>query len=118
MRIRETEALLGVQMDSVLSGGKANVCEDLKTKEKWLHQIFKNLSQLVGFDEREAISVYEIPSMLSDADSEELYLGSIPKIPYYSRCEINKTFDGLMESRNLWMNFLENNGDQGKTNHI
>ena len=110
------KALFDVEMDSVLFGGKANVCEDLKTKEKWLHQIFKNLSQLVGFDDSEAKSIYEIPSMLSDADSEDLYLGSISKIPYYSRCEINKTQGSLIlkESRNLWKNFIENNGDQGK----
>ena len=47
------KALFDVEMDSVLFGGKANVCEDLKTKEKWLHQLFKNLSMLVEFDERD-----------------------------------------------------------------
>ena len=109
------KALYELWVDAVLFNGKENYCQDLKTKEKWLHQVFKNLSLLVGFDETEATSVFEIPSLISDGDYDELRLGSIPKVAYYSRCEVNKTFRNVEKSLIFWNKYVENNKLQGNT---
>ena len=41
--------------------------------EKFVHMLFTNMSKLVGFDENELVSLYDLPSMLSNANDKSTY---------------------------------------------
>jgi len=77
--------LFKVYFENVVLGNMKSYCEHLKPEEKKLHKIFEKLSKVIGFSASEAISIYEIPAMLSDPASDtgrsndELKLGSMSK---------------------------------------
>ena len=116
--------LFKIQFENVFLGSMNSYCEHLKSEEKKLHQMLEKLSNVIGFSTSEAISLYEIPAMLSDPASDtghskdELLLGSMAKSFFYSRCKFDLKYEDLGKCANVWINHVENilNGNQSLGN--
>ena len=66
-------------MDNTFKHGKMegktywqSFCE-MGKNEKFVHMLFTNMSKLVGFDDNELVSLYDLPSMLSNANDDSIY---------------------------------------------
>ena len=71
-------------------GDETKACNSLKTEEKNIHQYFADLSQVLGFDKSEQMSLYDIPginkAMVVDLDI--LRWGNDVRNSFiYSRCQ-------------------------------
>ena len=118
------QVLFNVHLENVILGSMNSYCEHLKPQEKKLHQMFEKLSNVIGFSALEAMSLYEIPAMLSDPasdtgrSSDELKLGSMGKSFFYTRCKFGFKYEDLRICANAWINHVENilNGNQSTGN--
>ena len=70
---------LDQNMDNTFKHGKMegktywqSFCE-MGKNEKFVHMLFTNMSKLVGFDDNELVSLYDLPSMLSNANDDSIY---------------------------------------------
>ena len=104
--------LFNIHFDKVIFGNLANYCEHLKQDEKKLHEIFIQLSTILGFSTSEALSLYEIPAMLADPASntdgkDELKFGIVAKSFYYSRCKYGSKYESLQICEKAWDDHIE-----------
>ena len=113
------QKLFNIYFDKVYFGNLEDYCEHLKDDEKKLHEIFSNLSTIIGFSTSEAMSLYDIPAILSDPSSEngkdELLLGNMPKSFYYSRCKHGFKYESLKICGIAWHNHIERISNGNKT---
>ena len=105
--------LFDIHFDKVIFGNLENYCEHLKQGENKLHEIFLELSQIMGFSNSEAMSLYEIPAMLVDpaldiSGKDELILGSMPKSFYFSRCKHGFEYEDLANCVHAWYDYVAN----------
>ena len=104
--------LFNIHFDKVIFGNMENFCQHLKQEEIKLHEIFVNVSTIMGFSTSEAMSLYEIPAMLADPSSDngkdELRHGSMPKSFYYSRCKYGSKYEDLEMCETVWHDYVEN----------
>ena len=100
--------------------GMENYCENLKENEKKLHGFFSKLSNLLGFEKSESISLYDVPGIVSDVKSfDELVIGALPKNFFYSRCSFGHEYYPEVENcSRSWKDYvnalMENKTGLGK----
>ena len=112
--------LFDIHFDKVIFGNMENFCEHLKQEEEKLHEIFINISTILGFSISEAMSLYEIPAMLADPASDisgkdELKFGTMPKSFYYSRCKHGSKYGDLEICEKAWHDHMERLFDGNQT---
>ena len=100
-------ALFDMYLNKMIFGMK-NYCENLKENEKKLHGFFSKLSNLIGFEESESISLYDVPGIVSDVKSvDELSLGAFPKNFFFSRCQFgHETFEEVENCSRSWKAYV------------
>ena len=65
------------------------LCKYLQKAEKSIHNYFRNLSQLIGFEEKEALSMYDVPEIVGSYTAGNLEDSSLFLL---SRCIDNKFY--------------------------
>ena len=103
-----TKSIYDLYLDKVAFGDSDNYCEDWNIDEQKMHKFFTDLSQLIGFDKNEQVSLYELPGMLTYANGDELYLGNMATSAYFSRCKYGLAYDDLRKCKNVWEHYVEN----------
>ena len=100
-----------IYIGHVKIAGKSDYCEALKDEEKSIHQLFKNISKIVGFDDLERISLYDIPGILAKVKVNSWDVLMMPNLPnsfYFSRCESKTNFSLAEECAKRWIEYLQN----------
>ena len=112
-----SSGLFDMYFEKVMFGGMSNYCENLKENEMKLHNFFSKLSNLIGFEESESISLYDIPGILSDVKSlDELSIGALPKSFYFTRCKYgHDKYDQVENCALLWKKYIDNKLFENKT---
>ena len=84
----------------------------LKENELWLHQYFKNLSKIAGFEDKELVSLYDVPGMVSKLTKLQIEDWFGPQNFIYSRCKDDKHFQPIkiVDCFNTWNVHLHNSG--------
>ena len=91
-------------------------CKELDEHELFIHNYFSVLSTLIGFDESNNISLFDIPSILANIDATPISaLTSTPKLlhPYlFTRCQKEDEihFVGFHACVKEWNLYLGSNG--------
>ena len=81
----------------------------MKVEEKSLHQLFHNISEIVGFDDLERVSLYDVPGILANVPSfDDLQKPNLPNSFYFTRCESKSTFGSTEGCANSWNEYLFN----------
>ena len=96
-----------------------NRCNLMKEGEKYLHDLFSNMSISIGFGEK--LSLYELPSLL--AITENMFDNDIRQTFTHTRCQkySNFSMNGFYRCAKIWSDFVENNvimGQSKKIDHI
>ena len=69
-----------------------------KENEKKLHIYFTNISKSIGFDDTEAISLFDVPGIFGSHNSYDLWM---PQVFLFSICkDYNETFDSVSDYYN------------------
>ena len=98
-----------IYIDHVKIAGKSDYCEALKDEEKSIHQLFQNISKIVGFDDLERVSLYDVPGILANVPSlDELMNPNLPNSFYFSRCESKTNFSLAEGCAKRWNEYLQN----------
>ena len=69
----------------------------------------KKISKIVGFDDLERVSLYDVPGILANVPSlDELMNPNLPNSFYFSRCESKTNFSLAEECARRWNEYLQN----------
>ena len=84
----------------------------LKENELWLHQYLTNLSKVVGFEDKELVSLYDVPGMVSKLTIRQIEDLFGPQNFIYSRCKDDEYFQPIkiVDCFNTWNVHLHNSG--------
>ena len=114
------ETFMNIYYDKVAYGDMSSICENLRDDEIKTHQIFTELSKLIGFEDNEVMSLYDIPGMISDVarkDFDEVIYGAMYKSSFYSRCKYGFDYEDLSKCGRAWGSYVDeirNNNMSGK----
>ena len=84
----------------------------LKENEIWLHKYFTNLSKTIGFDDQEAVSLYDVPGIVSTLSTLQIEDWFGPQNFIYSRCKDDEYLQPIkiVDCFNTWNVHLHNSG--------
>ena len=99
-----------------------DICKLLMIKEKELHNLFKRMAVGIGFNASEAVSLYDLPAMLSSSILETSFPLAISEVFLFSLCEdhqsrVNDPNDGGLTKQKFdkgesciekWYQYLRN----------